>query len=79
MRRARSTSLESRNQGIFELNYNYRLLEGVFMAGGLQYLVNPDTISRTSATRAPRDALVVGLKLAVNVNELAGLPTALAR
>lgn len=74
LQKARSPTLVSRNQFVFEANYNYRVVEGVFLAGGLQYLVNPDQISRQSATRAPRDALVVGLKLALNVNELLGLP-----
>ncbi len=75
LQKACSPTLVSRNQFVFEANYNYRLVEGVFLAGSLQYLVNPDQISRQSATRAPRDALVVGLKLALNVNELLGLPT----
>lgn len=74
LRKARSPTFVSRNQFVFEANYNYRVVEGLFLAGSLQYLVNPDQISRQSATRAPRDALVVGLKLALNVNELLGLP-----
>lgn len=79
LRKARSTSFENRNQFIFEVNYNYRVVEGVFLAGSLQYLVHPDSISRTSATFAPRDALVVGLKLAVNANDILGLPTSLGQ
>ncbi len=74
LRKARSPTFVSRNQFIFEANYNYRVVEGVFLAGSLQYIVNPDQISRQSATRAPQDALVVGLKLALNVNDLLGLP-----
>ena len=77
LRKARSPTLESRNQGIFELNYNLRLTEGAFLAAGLQYLVNPDSISRIAAPFAPRDALVVGFKLAINANEILGLPTGL--
>ena len=77
LQKARSPTSVSRNQFIFEANYNYRLVEGVFLATSLQYIVNPDQISRPSATRAPRDALVVGLKLAVNINDLAGLPSSL--
>lgn len=76
--KARSPTSVSRSQFVFEVNYNYRLLEGVFMAASLQYLVNPDQISRPTATRAPEDALVVGLKLAVNVNQVLGLPSALS-
>ena len=65
LQRARSPTLVSRSQFVFEANYNYRVVEGVFLAGSLQYLVNPDQISQQSATPAPRDALVVGLKLAL--------------
>ena len=79
LRKARSTTFESRNEFIFEVNYNARLMEGVYLAGSLQYLVNPDTISRTVATFASKDALVVGLKLSVSANDLLGLPTALPR
>ena len=75
LRKTRSPTLVSRDQFVFEANYNLRLVEGVFLASGLQCIVNPDQISRQSATRAPRDALVVGLKLALNVNDLLGLPS----
>lgn len=77
LRKARSSTLVSRNQGIFEANYNYRVIEGIYLAGGLQYLVNPDPISRPTARFAPRDALVVGLKLSVNMSGLLGLPVSL--
>ena len=59
---------------VFELNYGYRIVPGAYLQPTLQYLVNPDTISRTNVPFAPRDALVVGLKFVLNVNELAGLP-----
>ena len=74
LRRNGSTSLVSRNQAIFEANYNYRLVEGTYLAASLQYLVNPDPISRPSARFAPKDVLVVGLKLSFNANALLGLP-----
>lgn len=78
LKKARSTTMVDRNQFIFEVNYNYRITEGIFVASSLQYIVNPDSISRPTATRAPEDALVVGLKLAVNVGELIGVPSASA-
>lgn len=74
LRKLRSNTLVSRNQGIFEANYNYKLTEGVYLAGSLQYLVNPDPISQPGARSAPRDALVVGLKLSITANQLLGLP-----
>lgn len=78
LRKARSNSLVSRNQGVFEANYNYRVIEGTYLAGSLQYLVNPDPISRPTARFAPKDALVIGLKLSVNTSALLGLPASLA-
>lgn len=42
LRKARSNSLVSHNQDIFEANYNYRIIEGTYLAGSRQYLVNPD-------------------------------------
>ncbi|MDT7950527.1 MAG: carbohydrate porin [Acetobacteraceae bacterium] len=77
LRRAGSNSFVSRNQGIFEANYNYRVTNGVFLAGSLQYLVNPDPINRPTAKFAPKDALVIGLKLSISVNQLLGLPLGL--
>ena len=74
LRRNGSNSFVSRNQGIFEVNYNYKVFEGTYLAGSLQYLVNPDPISRPSARFAPKDALVVGLKLSISANALLGLP-----
>ena len=59
-------------------HYNYKLTKGTYLAGSLQYLVNPDPISRPSAKFAPRDALVVGLNLSISANRLLGLPASLA-
>lgn len=78
LRKARSSTLVSRNQGIFEANYNYKLTEGIYLAGSLQHLVNPDPIARPGARFAPKDALVIGLKLSLNANQLLGLPAFLA-
>jgi len=78
LRKAKSNSFVSCNQGIFEVNYNYKLTERIYLAGSLQYLVNPDPISWPSAKFAPRDALVVGLKLSISANQLLELPASLA-
>ncbi len=77
LQKARSTSLLSRNEFIFEVNYGFRIVNGIYLAPSLQYIVNPDLINRPNAGKAPKDALVVGLKLIVNANELVGLPETL--
>lgn len=75
--KARSTSFIARDGFVFELSYGFELVPGITLQPALQYLVHPDTISRTSAKFAPRDAFVVGLKLSVNANALLGLPQSL--
>jgi len=77
--KAGSRSFVPRSGFVFEVNYGVRVVSGVVIQPSLQYLVSPDDISRTSATFAPKDALVVGLKLVVNANELLGLPDQLNR
>ena len=46
----------------------------------MQYLVNPDLNRPADCAKfAPKDALVLGVKLSVNaVNQLLGLPSSLA-
>jgi len=78
LKKARSISFIHRNQFIFETNYSYRIVEGVYLAPGVQYIINPDTIGRPSARKAPPDALVFGLKFSVNANEVLGLPSVLS-
>ena len=78
LRKAGSPTLVGRNQGIFETNYNYKLTEGIYLAGSLQYLVHPDSINRPNARIAPRDALVLGLKFSAALGPLLGLPASLA-
>ena len=76
--KAHSTSFVSRTGFVFEVNYGYRVATGITVQPTIQYLVNPDDISRLTAKRAPRDALVLGLKLSVNANQILGLPETLA-
>jgi porin len=77
LQKARSSDRLSRNEFIFEVNYGFKVVSGIYLAPSLQYIVHPDLINRPNAGKAPRDALVVGLKLVVNGNELLGLPEAL--
>jgi porin len=67
------------NGMVFEVNYGYRLAPGIVLQPAMQYLVNPDDLSKTNAKVAPRDALVVGLKLSVNANQILGLPEQLSK
>ncbi len=73
--KAGSRSFVSRNSFVFELNYALQLVPGIVLEPAVQYLVNPDDISRSSSARfAPKDALVLGAKFVFNAGELLGLP-----
>ena len=72
--KAHSTNLIERNTFVFEVNYAVQVIPGIVVQPAVQYLVNPDDISRTSTKVAPKDALVLGVKLVMNANILLGLP-----
>lgn len=74
---ARSPDRLSRNEFIAEVNYGFRIVPGVYLAPSVQVLLNPDLINKPNAGKTPRNALVAGLKLVVNGNELLGLPDTL--
>jgi porin len=76
--KAHSTSFIPSNGFVFEVNYGWRVVPGMTLQPTLQYLVNPDDVSRTTTKSAPRDALVVGIKLSINANDALGLPQQLA-
>jgi porin len=76
--KAHSTSFIPTDGYVFELNYGYRVVPGVTIQPTLQYLVNPDDVSRTTAKFAPKDALVVGIKFSVNANQALSLPEQLS-
>jgi porin len=72
--KAGSHTLISRESFVFEVNYTVQVAPGVLFEPAVQYLVNPDDISRTTARFAPKDALVLGAKFVLNAGELLGLP-----
>lgn len=75
--KARSRNFVARDGFVIELNYGFELVPGITLQPAVQYLINPDDISRTTAKTAPRDAFVVGVKFSVNANALLGLPQSL--
>lgn len=61
----------SRNETIFELNYSYRVGQlPLSLVPNVQYIVNPDILGNTAARRAPDNALVIGLRVMVNIGGL---------
>lgn len=77
LKKARSNSFIARDGFVIELNYGIEIVPGINLQPTLQYLIHPDDISRPTAKMAPRDALVVGLKLSINGGSLLGLPQTL--
>jgi porin len=72
--KAHSNTFVSRSQALIELNYAYEIMSGLVLQPVVQYFINPDDINKTTAKMAPRDALVLGLKLTLNANAMLGLP-----
>lgn len=61
----------SRNETLFELNYSYRVGRlPLSLVPNVQYIVNPDILGNTGARRAPDNALVIGLRVMVNIGGL---------
>ncbi|MDR6672234.1 carbohydrate porin [Xanthomonas sp. 1678] len=61
----------SRNETILELNYSYRVAQlPLSLVPNVQYIVNPDILGNTAARRAPDNALVIGLRVMVNIGGL---------
>jgi porin len=79
LRKNGSRTFVNRNQYNVEINYGFRLVPGVTVSPNAEYIVNPDTTQRPDARFAPRDALVLGVRLTLNFDDLVGLPAALPR
>lgn len=79
LRKNGSKTFVNRNQYNVEINYGFRLAPGVTVSPNAEYIINPDTTQRPDARFAPRDALVLGVRLTLNFSDLVGLPAALPR
>jgi porin len=72
-----STSFVKSHETMIEANYGFKLAPGVSLLPNITYIINPDTSQRPDATFAPKNTFVVGLRLAVNLGDMFGLPFAL--
>jgi len=71
LRRRGATPDISRNETMFELNYSYRVGQlPLSVVPNVQYIVHPDILGNPAARRAPDDALVIGLRVMVNIGGL---------
>jgi len=69
-----SRSFVKRDQFNLELLYGYQVTPGVVVTPNIQYLINPDTSQRPDAKFAPKNALVVGIRLTLNLDDALGIP-----
>jgi porin len=75
-RRVGGTGRPDPNEIMMELNYGAQITSWLRLVPNLQYIINPDQVNNpTRKTNIP-DAFVIGAKLAVNLPDLLGLPTA---
>lgn len=74
-----SSTFVHRDQWNFEANYGVQMVPGVTITPNVEYIINPDTTQRPDARFAPKDALVLGVRLTLNLNDALGLPQVLSR
>jgi porin len=72
-----SSTFVRRDQFNIEANYGVQVVPGLTFTPNVEYIINPDTTQRPDARFAPRDALVVGIRLTLNLNDALGLPQSL--
>jgi porin len=58
-----------------ELNYGIQLNHATRLTPNIQYIINPDNSQIAKINFVPKNLVVVGLKLIVNVPQLLGLPS----
>jgi porin len=58
------------------MDYSALVYRGVRLSPNVQYVVNPDNSAIPKISYVPKNALIFGLKLTVNVAAVLGLPQA---
>jgi porin len=74
-----STSFVQKDQFDIEVHYGYRITPGVVVTPNVEYILHPDTTQRPDATFAPKNALVLGVRLTMKLTDALGLPAALPK
>ncbi len=65
----------SPNEVVTELNYGIQVNHAIRLTPNLQYVINPDNSQIPKVNFVPKNMVVLGLKLVVNMADLAGLPS----
>ena len=61
------------NQVAFELNYGWKPVPGLTLMPNIQYIIHPDNSGIPATKTVPKNLLVYGLNLQVNISRLFGL------
>jgi porin len=79
LQRNGSTTFVKPDQYDIEANYAYQVVPGVTFTPNIEYIVNPDITQRPDAKFAPKDALVLGMRLTLDLDNALGVPGALPK
>jgi len=69
-----STTFVKRDQYNLEANYGFTMVTGVQLTPNVEYIINPDITQRLNARFAPNDAVVIGIRLTLNLDDMLGIP-----
>ncbi len=61
------------NEYTFELNYGWHIRRGITLMPNVQYIINPDNSGLPNTKVLPKNLLVYGLNLQVNISAMFGL------
>lgn len=61
-------------EGIFEINYGYKVARGIKVSPNIQYVLDPDNILRPGAVHQSKDILAFGVRLSVELGAVLGFP-----
>jgi porin len=74
-----SHTFVQRDQFDVEVNYGYQVAPGMVVTPNAEYIFHPDVTQRPDATFAPKNALVLGVRLTLSLTDALGLPGALPK
>lgn len=61
-------------EGIFEINYGFKVMRGIRINPNVQYIVDPDNILKPTAEHQSKNILAFGVRLSVEVGAVLGFP-----
>ncbi|UPG92105.1 carbohydrate porin [Luteibacter aegosomaticola] len=72
-KKAGGTGKSHANQLAFELNYGWKPTPGIVLMPNIQYIIHPDNSAIPATKTVPKNLVVYGLSMTVNISRLFGL------